>query len=288
MKETLLKIAKAVFWCFFCLLLYVLLQTVIEFIITIGVLIPALKSGYAAAGIQVSRSELSLEAVKLLSGEYSHLFMIIFNAAVIVIVLYALKKRELIGLSGEKIYSARPISVWSAIIGGIFTSALISVILTLVLNTPSLGGAAESYSAAIERASRGPIAAELISTILFAPISEELLLRGMIFGRLRRDFPAAAAIIVSSAIFAVLHGNPVWICYALVLGIILGIIRETTGSLICPIVFHIAFNAMGYLVTFISLDSPLKTAVIILVGIVESAISIIIMKRATLKENEHF
>ncbi|NCB64372.1 MAG: CPBP family intramembrane metalloprotease, partial [Clostridia bacterium] len=45
--------------------------------------------------------------------------------------------------------------------------------------------------------------------------------------------------------FGAMHGQPVWIAYAVLLGLMLCLVRDACGSLWGPICFHISFNMVG-------------------------------------------
>ena len=60
------------------------------------------------------------------------------------------------------------------------------------------------------------------------PLAEELVFRGAVQGLLQPLGPRAA-VCVQAALFAVQHGGAAGIAYALVLGVLLGTIRQRTG-----------------------------------------------------------
>jgi membrane protease YdiL (CAAX protease family) len=78
--------------------------------------------------------------------------------------------------------------------------------------------------------------------ILAAPLFEEFIFRGQIFGGLRRSMPLAAAMIASAAIFAVIH-PPVSMLPVFVLGLCTAWTYERTKSLLAPMLTHALYNA---------------------------------------------
>lgn len=50
------------------------------------------------------------------------------------------------------------------------------------------------------------------------------------------------AMVISAIIFALLHINPVWICYALVMGLLLGSVRLIFDELSAAVALHAGFN----------------------------------------------
>ena len=55
----------------------------------------------------------------------------------------------------------------------------------------------------------------VLATAIFAPLSEELIFRGMMISRLRRALPAWAAALIPSVIFGLIHGQIIWMFGAL-------------------------------------------------------------------------
>jgi membrane protease YdiL (CAAX protease family) len=91
--------------------------------------------------------------------------------------------------------------------------------------------------------------------VVLAPLSEELLFRAGIFRFARDHAPRAAALLLSSILFASLHGNLASFLPLTLLGLGLALAYERAGSLVAPVVLHALFN--------------LNTTVIILSGLPE-------------------
>ena len=73
---------------------------------------------------------------------------------------------------------------------------------------------------------------------LAAPFSEELVFRGIIYGKARDIFGAPEAMVFSGLIFGIYHGNLVQGIYAAFLGTVLAWTMEHTGTLLAPMIFH--------------------------------------------------
>ena len=84
----------------------------------------------------------------------------------------------------------------------------------------------------------------LIYSVVFAPISEELIFRGVIFRIAKRAFPFWIANMIQAFLFGVFHQNMLQGCYTFVLGLFLGYICEKS-SIYHVICFHILFNLWG-------------------------------------------
>lgn len=94
-----------------------------------------------------------------------------------------------------------------------------------------------------------------LALLVSAPITEEIMCRGIMMNTLKRSFSAKTAIIVSSAIFGVIHimaGGIGLAIGAMVMGLVLAIIYEKTNSLRIAIGAH----AVANLPDFILYSSP--------------------------------
>ena len=87
----------------------------------------------------------------------------------------------------------------------------------------------------------------LLSLVVFAPIFEELLCRGVVLGSLRDRYGATVAWLVSALFFGVLHVQPVQVVSATVVGLVLGYVYLATDSLWPSMILHALNNAAAYL-----------------------------------------
>lgn len=97
-----------------------------------------------------------------------------------------------------------------------------------------------------------------IIMVIIGPIMEEIIFRGIILRRLVVKWNIKKAILVSSFIFGILHGDDGGIG-AFVVGITLSVIYINTKTLIIPILLHMANNALAYGSMWISLNEESAT-----------------------------
>ena len=88
----------------------------------------------------------------------------------------------------------------------------------------------------------------ILLLVVLAPIFEEALFRGVIFESVRSKSGAVSAILISAAIFGIVHLIPQQVINAFVIGIILGYVYLKTGSLWPAILIHAMNNALAYIV----------------------------------------
>jgi membrane protease YdiL (CAAX protease family) len=80
---------------------------------------------------------------------------------------------------------------------------------------------------------------------IVGPVSEEMVMRGIVFAQLRRTaLHTAGAIVVCAAVWAVMHVQYGWSTWVLIFldGLILGMARAHSRSLVPPIVMHMLGN----------------------------------------------
>lgn len=92
----------------------------------------------------------------------------------------------------------------------------------------------------------------ILAVCIVGPIAEELVFRGMIFGKLRRAFSFWPAAIISGIMFGVFHMNIMQGVYASVLGVLLAYVYAKTQTIFGSIFFHIVFNASSYITDFVN------------------------------------
>lgn len=85
----------------------------------------------------------------------------------------------------------------------------------------------------------------LLYSVLFAPICEELVFRGVTLRQAKRCFPFWAANVMQAVLFGAFHMNMIQGIYAFFLGIILGYICEKSNSIHNAILLHMLFNFWG-------------------------------------------
>lgn len=83
--------------------------------------------------------------------------------------------------------------------------------------------------------------------IVMAPLAEEFIFRGLLYGGLRRSYPEWLSVVVSSALFAALH-PPAAFPAVFGLGVACALVYRQTGTLLAPILAHALYN--GLLVVF--------------------------------------
>ena len=85
----------------------------------------------------------------------------------------------------------------------------------------------------------------ILATVVLAPVTEEVIFRALIFSRLERAMPGWLAAVLSALAFGLCHGQPVWMAYAFVLGLVFAFLRLRTGSILPSMLAHFIFNGIS-------------------------------------------
>lgn len=126
--------------------------------------------------------------------------------------------------------------------GAQFMSSIVSGMITMVF--PSW---LEQYEALLESAGlNGEVPLlMMIYSVCLAPISEELVFRGVTMRIAKRAFPFWIANIIQAFLFGIFHLNPLQSCYTFIVGLFMGYICERGSTLYHSILFHFLFNLWG-------------------------------------------
>ena len=178
--------------------------------------------------------------------------LIISDVAAVLIFLFIVKGRhesfrETVGLR-----RFRPLLVVALLMLGAGLSLLLNSG-TQILSTlfPSITSSGNStLNAAFDQLFSS--APGIVSIILIAPIAEEIAFRGMVFGVLRQKLALPVALIVQAVIFGVFHGNIAQGLMAFGLGCLLAWVYLRSGSIICAMLVHFAFNGTTVLITLVT------------------------------------
>lgn len=158
-----------------------------------------------------------------------------------------------------------------------FVIRMISVGLTAVgYTTPEL-----YYTLAQDIPTR---AADILTSVVLAPIAEELIFRGLILSEVSR-INERFAIVFSAVLFGLMHGNPYQFASALIMGLVLGYSVIKTRSVMPAIAGHMTVNFMASAPDIVGMfDTVIYDVTYLAVIIVEFIVGIAILVMAVRKK----
>ena len=83
-----------------------------------------------------------------------------------------------------------------------------------------------------------------MSTVVFAPITEEFYFRGILFKYFEERNSKLFILILTSLIFSIIHFNVPAAPTLFILGFSLGLVKLITGSILSSIIMHSLFNCI--------------------------------------------
>jgi membrane protease YdiL (CAAX protease family) len=96
----------------------------------------------------------------------------------------------------------------------------------------------------------------ILSTVVFAPIAEEVFFRYFLYRSLKLHMPSRRAMLLVAFTFALLHFNFAAFVSLLIVGIFLTIFYEYCGNLIPCILVHSLFNYISIVLTVLWSSTP--------------------------------
>ena len=124
---------------------------------------------------------------------------------------------------------------------------------------------------------------DFLSTVIFGPICEELIFRGIIFNRLDKRIPLIWAILISSYLFTSFHPYEAYLsCF--IFGITMCIAYLISGNILIPITLHMLNNLISIFVPYIPniiefINSEIGMVVIAILTIISLAYILIFIIR---------
>lgn len=115
---------------------------------------------------------------------------------------------------------------------------------------PQIVASRDVYNKASEELMKGNMMLSVLAITIFAPISEELMLRGTLFTENERLLPYKWAIVLNGIVFGVFHFNLFQGVYALIGGIVICAVYFYTESIYASILLHTINNSLSLLVSF--------------------------------------
>lgn len=113
-----------------------------------------------------------------------------------------------------------------------------------------------SYSAVEQVVYQSSTAWIIVSTVIIAPLLEELIFRWLIYGLLRKRLNFWVSALISSALFGFYHLNLVQGIYAFMVGMLFCYLNEKFQNITSTMVCHMAANSFMLLLNYLNFAYP--------------------------------
>ena len=94
--------------------------------------------------------------------------------------------------------------------------------------------------------------AAVIAIVFIAPLAEEIIMRGWVYGKLRKRLNIIIAMLLTSILFGALHGQWNVAVTTFILSLILCGLREITGTIWSGVLLHMLVNGVAFYVLYIA------------------------------------
>lgn len=197
------------------------------------------------------------------------------------LVLYFTKKQKplegfrLLEIRSKKQAYIMPVMTVTAFLGGIGLNRIVTVANSVI---PFPDSWVSAHEESVEAVTEGDPIVSVIAVCVLAPLIEELSMRGKGIYYFRKAFGkragTAVAVILTSLLFAILHGNIIQGIYAFVCGLLFALLSLRAGSVVPSIFAHIGFNASN-LLFYAFLNNPNREYLTLFVNVACVAVFLI-------------
>lgn len=181
----------------------------------------------------------------VIGDKYGRVMCLLISATITIIPMLVIYQ-NVPKIIPEKIESKKQLLTYMAYVLVVVGAGLL---LNVILTHSFLIDQSAGFSKANSTLSDGTFFIRILCNAIAIPILEELLIRGIITGQLCLWYGKVYAVIISSFCFGILHNNIVQFIYALVVGIMLGIMYVNTKRLSLCILAHGLINFLVIMIT---------------------------------------
>ena len=118
----------------------------------------------------------------------------------------------------------------------------------------------QSYEDTGEILNNASIGIQVLSTVVIAPIVEELIFRGLVFSKIRRISNVKIAAVLSALLFGIYHGNWIQAPYAFLMGLAAAYVYEKYKNILAPILLHASANLFSALILYYAIGANTESA----------------------------
>lgn len=176
------------------------------------------------------------------TANYINTVGIISEALIIIWAGWLLKRHSYLNLTvpdDRKTLSQNLLWLIVILIAFLYAESILSVLIGGFLNAE---GAVQQQSGIVIG---GQQLLSILNVIVMAPLAEEIVCRGAVYGGIRRKLGVVPSVILGGIVFGLIHFNG-WISLVMMfMGMVMCVVYEKTGSLIYTIILHMINNAVS-------------------------------------------
>ena len=181
-----------------------------------------------------------LDAMDVDSFTNDNLMYISFNAYLVMMpIMFAFYQKDVIKYGDDKVRGKLSLLDMVCAIVGLMGVALL---LNIIISLTGIAEGDSTFNKVNEVFSGANLPMQMLYIVIAAPLMEELVVRGMIYTRIKKFYGVGIALMTSALIFGAMHGNITQGIYATLLGLCLAGIYELTADIWICFFMHAAAN----------------------------------------------
>ncbi|MDE6254530.1 MAG: CPBP family intramembrane metalloprotease [Lachnospiraceae bacterium] len=233
-------------------IVYLFVQMIMELVIAVSAVFLELTGIYKKYGLIKDSSAVVEKIWYLVEQDATYTVAL---SAIAVIVIFG-RTMLLSGRKDNKIES-------SDIFPVVFFAVMLSLAVSNLISAIQIDNIYGSYESASGNLLQGNIIYRLVAIGILTPVAEEIIYRGLVYDRAKKEFGTIGAMIVSSAAFGIFHFNLVQGIYAFLIGIAFAWFYEKFGSLSVSIFMHMAINIVAVLLDYYGVTAITENSLVI-------------------------
>lgn len=199
--------------------------------------------------IGIDLSEMNQSVLMLILSALAYMFMIVFIIGIPHLAIKNSTSLKEIGITRLPSWTDILLSP-AALVIYLLISVILSTLFSMIFPSVDLNQAQETGFNNLTQNYEYYLA--FIALVILAPVAEEVIFRGYLYGKLKKYVPIWAAIIMTSIVFGAVHGAWNLAIDTFALSIIMCTLRELTGNIWASILLHMTKNGIAYYFLFIN------------------------------------
>ncbi len=270
MEETEVKKGSAIgaiFKGFLYTLMYIAIQLIVSIVYGIKIAIDFFNAN-GLEGLE-NQEEFAKYVTENLDTNILLIFSIFITFIFLAIIMIAQKK------SIKEFFSINKISrkiIPVLILLGIGMNLFFVGILNLLAEVPGLKEMMQDYGEQSVQLFEDNIILNAIVLAVLVPILEEIVFRVLPLNKMTPRISTAVAVILTSLVFGISHGQMIWAIYTFVFGSVLAMIYLKYRSSIANIIVHGVFNFTSFILTILPLQVENSFNALIIVTAIGTAV----------------
>ena len=199
--------------------------------------------------INLSQNELNSNVVQAIYSAITYVLAIVVTIFVPWCVVKFKTTRDELGLRGLPTWTDLLLAPIGFIVF-MFVATLILAVLQKII--PGVNWQQSQDVGFSNLVTNGEFIITFIMLVIVAPIAEEIIFRGWLYGKLRARIPAIPAILLVSVLFGIVHGQWNVGVTVFVMSIAMCTIRELTGTIWGGVLIHIIKNGIAFYLLYVN------------------------------------